>query len=75
VSEERTNPEQDDVTLAEIEVESDVMDADVEGLAPAPDAPRAPADELPGNRPELDEVDLAEAELETDVMDADLEGR
>ena len=75
MSEERTNPEQDDVTLAEIEVESDVMDADVEGFAPAPEAPHAPADELPGDRPQLDEVDLAEAELETDLMDADLEGR
>jgi hypothetical protein len=75
VSEERTNPEQDDVTLAEIELESDVMDADVEGLAPAPVPPQAPTDELPGDRPQLDEVDLAEAELETDLMDADLEGR
>jgi hypothetical protein len=75
VSEERTNPEQDDVTLAEIEVESDVMDADVEGISPAPGPSPRKADAPAGNRPELDEVDLAEAELETDMMDADLEGR
>jgi hypothetical protein len=75
VTGEPKNPEQDDVTLAEIELESDVMDADVEGLAPAPEPPHAQSDELTGNRPELDEVDLAEAELETDLMDADLEGR
>jgi hypothetical protein len=75
VSEERTNPEQDDVTLAEIEVESDVMDADVEGISPAPEPSRGQADEPSANRAQLDEVDLAEAELETDVMDADVEGR
>ena len=75
MTEERTNPEQDDVTLAEIELESDVMDADVEGISPAPEPQRGVTDELPGDRPELDEVDLAEAELETDLMDADLEGR
>ena len=75
MSEERTNPEQDDVTLAEIEVESDVMDADVEGISPAPEPSRGNADAPAGNRPELDEVDLAEAELETDVMDGDVEGR
>jgi hypothetical protein len=75
VTEERTNPEQDDVTLAEIEVESDVMDADVEGLAPAPERPSAPPSEPGPDRPELDELDLAEAEVETDVMDADIEGR
>ena len=75
MSEERTNPEQDDVTLAEIEVESDVMDADVEGIAPAPEPPRGEGDAPAGDRPALDEVDLAEAELETDLMDADVEGR
>jgi hypothetical protein len=75
VTGERTDPEQDDVTLAEIELESDVMDADVEGLAPAPEPQAARADEPARERPELDEVDLAEAELESDVMDADLEGR
>jgi hypothetical protein len=75
VTQERTNPAQDDVTLAEVELESDVMDADVEGLSPAPErpaaAPAGPGDDRPG----LDEVDLAEAEAETDVMDADVEGR
>jgi hypothetical protein len=75
VTEERTNPEQDDVTLAEIELESDVMDADVEGLAPAPDRPAATPSEPGEDQPGLDEIDLAEAEAETDVMDADVEGR
>jgi hypothetical protein len=75
VTEERTNPEQDDVTLAEVELESDVMDADIEGLAPAPERPPAPPSQPGPDRPELDELDLVEAELETDVMDADVEGR
>ena len=75
MSEEPTNPELDDLTLAEIEVESDVMDADIEGIGPVPEPSRAEANAPAGDRLELDEVDLAEAELETDVMDADLEGR
>jgi hypothetical protein len=75
VTEERTNPEKDDVTLAEIELESDVMDADVEGLGPAPDRPAATPSEPGEDQPGLDEIDLAEAEAETDVMDADVEGR
>jgi hypothetical protein len=75
VTEEPKNPELDDVTLAEIELESDVMDADVEGLAPAPERPQAAPAEPVQDQPELDEVDLAEAEAEADVMDADVEGR
>jgi hypothetical protein len=71
---EQRQPEQDDVTLAEIEVESDIMDADIEGLAPAHE--RAPHEALTRAHepPELSEEDLAEAEAEADVMDADVEG-
>jgi hypothetical protein len=74
VTDERTDPEQDDVTLAEVEAERDVMDADVEGLAPPPDAPPTAPREPAGDAPQLDELDQVEAELEADVMDADVEG-
>jgi hypothetical protein len=74
VTDERSTPQNDDVTLAEIELESDVMDADVEGIAPPPERPAHGAI-TPAHEPaQLDEVDLAEAEAEADVMDADVEG-
>jgi lipoprotein-anchoring transpeptidase ErfK/SrfK len=64
---------QDDVTLAEIEAERDVMDADVEGISTA--EPSAATRGEPVNDPaERDELDQVEAELEADVMDADVEG-
>ena len=74
MTDERTEPEQDDVTLAEIEAERDVMDADIEGLAPPPDGPTATPVEPAHEPPQLDELDQVEAELEADVMDADVEG-
>jgi hypothetical protein len=73
VTEERRNPEQDDVTLAEAELESDLMDADIEGLGPAGRSAAQPA--KPVHEPvQLDDDELAEAEAEADVMDADVEG-
>ena len=72
MSDQRTNPEQDDVTLAEIEVESDIMDADVEGLAPAPERPAMTPVEPVGAAAELDEVDLAEADASADITEADV---
>ena len=74
MTEERANQETDDLTLAEAEVESDVMDADVEGLAPAPDRPAAEPIAPAHEPPQLDDTDLVEAEAEADVMDADVEG-
>jgi hypothetical protein len=74
VTDERSTPQDDDVTLAEIELESDVMDADVEGLSPAPETPRREPVQPAHEPPQLDDVDLAEAEAEADVMDADIEG-
>ena len=55
--------------LSEAELETDVMDADLE----------EPDDSVPVVEPEpaestLSEEELAEAELESDVMDADVEG-
>jgi hypothetical protein len=73
VTDERNTPQTDDVTLAEIELESDVMDADVEGLSPAPERPRHETVRA-AHPPELDETDLVEAEAEADIMDADVEG-
>jgi hypothetical protein len=73
VTQERANQEPDDVTLAEVEVETDVMDADVEGLSEPERSAAEPAQ--PAHEPaQLDDVDLAEAEAEADVMDADVEG-
>jgi hypothetical protein len=74
VTQERPNQEPNDVTLAEAELESDVMDADVEGLAPAPDRPPTEPTAPVHEPAQLDDVDLAEAEAEADVMDADVEG-
>jgi hypothetical protein len=73
VTDERPNPEQDDVTLAEIELESDLMDADVEGLGRAERSAAVPAEPV-HEAAKLDDNDLAEAEAEADVMDADVEG-
>lgn len=74
MTQERANQEPDDLTLAEAELESDIMDADVEGLAPTPDRPPTEPT-TPAHEPaQLDDVDLAEAEAEADVMDADVEG-
>jgi hypothetical protein len=73
VTDERTNTEQDDVTLAEVELESDLMDADVEGLGEPQRSAATPPE--PAHQPaELDDDQLAEAEAEADVMDADVEG-
>jgi hypothetical protein len=74
VTEERRDQEPDDVTLAEVELESDLMDADIEGLGPAPERSAA-APSKPARAPaELTDDELAEAEAEADVMDADVEG-
>jgi hypothetical protein len=71
---ERDTPQDDDVTLAEIELESDVMDADVEGIGPTPERPPHEQIRPAHDPPKLDEADLVEAEAEADVMDADIEG-
>jgi len=55
--------------LAEAELETDVMDADLE----EPDEP-VPVTEPEPAKSTLSEEELAEAELESDVMDADVEG-
>jgi len=67
--EERTHEEQlSDELLAEVEAESDLLDADVE--EPEPPIRTAERERI---SPDLDPQDVVEAEAEADLVDADLE--
>ncbi len=64
-------PNLQDWELAEAEAESDVIDADVEGLgAPALPATQAAPQEMPAG-PAPTETDLAQAEAASDVTHTD----
>ena len=59
-----------ELELAEAEVESDIMDADVEGIAEAP-PPAAASDQETFVAGDVSEEGLAEADSESDLTHAD----